>query len=98
MPRRRRSDLDTMSWIILLAGVISVVFYSLIMAVAYGAENGNCVECNVTIWELRYQGATVSAGDMTTEEECLALMEEIDTQTPGFSLECVEIWVQREKS
>lgn len=65
-------------------------------------ENSGCLECNVIIWQLRYNHMgdifTINVGDLETEEECAELIESIDPQTPGFSeLSCVPVWVQREK-
>ena len=55
------------------------------------------IDCTGTIWELHYQGHVVSFGDMT-QEECEALLEEIEPQTAGFSdLKCVEVEVAREQ-
>lgn len=57
-------------------------------------ENQGCLECNVTVFELRYQGDTLS--DYDTIEECEGAMEDIEPQTPPFTkLECVETWIQR---
>ena len=58
------------------------------------AENSGCLECNVTVFELRYQDEAISEYD--TEDECESAREDIDPQTPPFSkLECVETWIQR---
>lgn len=58
------------------------------------AENGGCLECNVTVFELRYQDEAISEYD--TADECESALEDIDSQTPPFTkLECVETWVQR---
>jgi hypothetical protein len=65
-------------------------------------ENGGCLECNVTLWELRLlpQNVTISSGDMFVEAECQDLKSEIERQVdqPFTELVCVQVWAQRERS
>ena len=52
--------------------------------------------CTGSAWELRLDGETVVTGDMT-QEECGELYQEIEPQTPPFSLlQCVETGIERQ--
>ena len=90
--------MKTGDWLLLIGGCLLVLCLSLVTPVR-AAENSDCNECNSTVWELRFNGHKVNAGDLETEEECEALRDTIDPQTPGFTeLECVEVWVVRYES
>lgn len=85
-----------MGWI---GGLLAAGFL-LVTTFAYAAENAGCLECNVTIWELRLmpQNVTVSFADMFEKAECEALKAEIQEQLKPFTeLVCIEVWAQREK-
>lgn len=79
---------------LVIAGLLLTGFL-FAFGLAYAEDCGN--SCNTTTWELQYQGVTVSVGDMT-EEECIALKDEIEQQTQPFTdLVCVEVPVMREE-
>ena len=76
-----------MVWLVL---AVSLLFLPI-------ADNEGCMECNVTVFELRYQDQAISEYD--TKEECESALEDIEAQTPPFSkLECVETWVLRNEA
>ena len=54
------------------------------------AENEGCIECNVSVWDLRLGGKSLYEFD--TEDDC----ERAKKVGDGLAgLECVEVWIQR---
>ena len=83
-----------MKTMLLIAGILTALLLSATLARADSCG----MACTGTIWELQYQGNTVSFGDMT-KDECGALQAEIEAQTEPFTdLLCVEVPVSREDS
>lgn len=88
--RWRRGDMDAMSWVILLAGVVSILFYVLLMlwlTPVYGATE-ECDEyeatgCTDTVWVLSVGWDDVA--EFATEEECVEAAGELDEQAPPFT-------------
>jgi hypothetical protein len=84
---------DVIAWVILTVGVLLILLgvWAWALVAAFADDCGSTGwACNETRWVLRYDGREVRADGDMTEEECLALRDELDPQTPPFSrLECV---------
>lgn len=92
------SNPDPMAWVALIAGVICIIIYVWLVATIAHADEGDpglCWPCTKTVYQLQVNGVPVSVNDMS-EFECEALKEEVEAQTPPFSVvQCVEVWVTR---
>jgi hypothetical protein len=64
----------------------------------FDATDPCITDCSETVWVLEINGHPVSIGQDMDEDECNALLAQIDPQAPGFSsLECVPYDVRRER-
>lgn len=58
-----------------------------------------CATCNTSIWQLEIGGIPVEGLPEMTEEQCSAVAQYFDAQTPAFTqVECVEYPVERQDS
>lgn len=93
-----------MSWIILIGCAIAIVFYTIAMVLmqpVYGYadrdEEAAAPECQQLTYDLYLNGEMLETGDLT-EEQCSAMAELLDGQTPPFSrIECKKRFVCRQE-
>lgn len=103
--RWKQGDIDTMSWIILLAGAAAIVFYVALMTwlpPAYGFadkhEEAAAFECQQLTYDLYVNGEEIAFGRDMTEQECVAVAKKMDEQTPPFTpIQCKKRYVCRQE-